>query len=105
MKKINNIKSFMNEYKELIAEASNEISITELANIQLNTPVKTGNLRRSISTEIEGEGSETKIVWGSNLIYAPKVEFENTSYLRKTLRDNQYEIVNILRKHLKKIEE
>ena len=39
-----------------------------------------------------------------HLIYAPKVEFENTSYLRQTLRDNHDEIVEILKKHLEKIE-
>ena len=43
MKKVNNIKKVMNEYKDLIADASKEISITELSNIQSNTPVKTGN--------------------------------------------------------------
>lgn len=104
MKKINNINKIMNEYKELIADASKEISITELANIQSNTPVKTGDLKKSIGTEVQGECLETTIVWGSNLIYAPKVEFENTSYLRQTLRDNQNEIVDILKKHLKNIE-
>ncbi|WP_195954411.1 HK97 gp10 family phage protein [Clostridium tertium] len=105
MKKRNNIKKTMNKYKDLIADASKEISITELANIQANTPVKTGNLKKSIGTEIQGEGSKTTIVWGSNLIYAPKVEFENTSYLRQTLRDNHEEVVEIIKKHLKKIED
>lgn len=104
MKKVNNIKKVMNEYKDLIADASKEISITELSNIQSNTPVKTGNLKNSIATDVQGEGSETTIVWGSDLIYAPKVEFENTSYLRQTLRDNHDEIVEILKKHLEKIE-
>ncbi|WP_066892944.1 HK97 gp10 family phage protein [Clostridium nigeriense] len=102
MKKVNNIKKTMNKYKDLIAHASKEISITELANIQANTPVKTGNLKKSIGTEVQGEGSNTTIVWGSDLIYAPKVEFENTSYLRQTLRDNHDEVVEILKKHLEK---
>ncbi|MBS5937758.1 HK97 gp10 family phage protein [Clostridium sp.] len=104
MKKVNNIKKVMNEYKDLIADASKEVSITELANIQSNTPVKTGNLKKSIGTEVRGEGSDTTIVWGSDLAYAPKVEFENTSYLRQTLRDNHDEIVEILKKHLEKID-
>jgi hypothetical protein len=105
MKKRNNIKKTMNKYKDLIAEASREISITELANIQANTPVKTGDLKKSIGTEVQGEGSKTNIIWGSNLIYAPKVEFENTSYLRQTLRDNNEEVVEIIRRHLSKIKD
>lgn len=105
MKKINNIKKVLKEYKDLVADASNEISITELANIQSNTPVKTGNLKKSIATKVEGEGKKTEVIWGSDLIYASKVEFENTSYLRDTLRENQDQIIEILKKHLKEMEE
>lgn len=104
MKKVNNIKKVMNEYKDLLADASKEISITELANIQANTPVKTGNLKKSIGTEVQGEGLNTTIIWGTDLVYAPKVEFENTSYLRQTLRDNNDEVVEIIKKHLEKID-
>lgn len=105
MKKVNNLKKVMDKYKDAVKEASEEISITELANIQANTPVKTGDLKKSIGTAIEGDGSKTEIVWGTDLIYAPKVEFENTSYLRDTLRENQDQVVEILKKHLKEIEE
>ncbi len=106
MKKVNNLKKVMDKYKDVVKEASEEISITELANIKSNTPVgETGNLKKSIGTAIEGDGSETEIVWGSDLIYAPKVEFENTSYLRDTLRENHDQVVEILKNHLKEIEE
>ncbi|WP_346913757.1 HK97 gp10 family phage protein [Clostridium sp.] len=105
MKKVNNLKKVMNKYKDVVQEASEEISITELANIQSNTPVKSGDLKKSIGTSIEGDGYKTEIVWGSDLIYAPKVEFENTSYLRDTLRENHEQVVEILKKHLAKIED
>lgn len=105
MRKTNNLKKVMDRYKDVIKEASEEISITELVNIQANTPVKTGDLKKSIGTSIEGDGSKTEIVWGSDLIYATKVEFENTSYLRDTLRENHDQVVEILKKHLKKIED
>ncbi len=104
MKKVNNLKKVMDKYKDAVKEASEEISITELANIQSNTPVKTGDLKKSIGTAIEGDGSKTEIIWGSNLIYAPKVEFENTSYLGDTLRENHEQVVEIIKKHLKEIE-
>lgn len=104
MKKVNNLKKVMDKYKDVVKEASEEISITELANIQANTPVLSGDLKKSIGTAIEGDGSKTEIVWGSDLIYASKVEFENTSYLRDTLRENQDQVVEILKKHLKEIE-
>lgn len=105
MKKVNNLKKVMDKYKDAVKEASEEISITELANIKSNTPVLSGDLKKSIGTSVEGDGSKTEIIWGTDLIYASKVEFENTSYLRDTLRENQNQIVEILKKHLKEIED
>ena len=103
MKKVNNTKKIMDKYKDLVSNAAKEISITELANIQEATPVKTGNLKRSIGTEIKGEGSETEIIFGTDLVYGAKVEFENKSYLRQTLKDNHDEVVSIIKKHLEKV--
>lgn len=101
MKYTNNIKKITQEIINAVDNAGEEIGITELANMQSNTPVKTGALKRSLSFKRYKESKGVKIEWGSNLIYSAKVEYENKSYLRATLRAGQEEMIDILKKHLK----
>lgn len=103
IRKINNIPKVIVTLEQALEAASREIGVTETANIQMNTPVKTGNLRRSINFVKAKDGNIYEIKFGSDLIYAPKVEFENKSYLRYTLRNNEDEIKQILLKYLKKV--
>lgn len=85
---------------EVLEDASQEIGVTELANMQSVTPVKTGTLKRSLTFVKAKEDKIYSITWGSSIVYAPKVEFENKSYLRSTLRSGTKEMEDILRKHL-----
>lgn len=99
-----NSKEKLSNIEKTLLNALNEIGITEVASIQANTPVKTGNLRRSINyLEPVSDNHILKISLGSNVVYATKVEFENKSYLRATLKADAKEIEGIMIKRLGEI--
>ena len=96
-----NSKEKLTSIEQALLEALNEIGITEVASIQSNTPVKTGNLRRSINyLKPTKDKHILKVSMGSNVVYAAKVEFENKSYLRATLKADTKEIEGIIIKRL-----
>lgn len=96
-----NSKQKMDDIKKALMNAMSEILVTEVASVKANTPVKTGNLRRSItSTEPELENNIVSGKVGTMVIYSAKVEFENKSYLRATLKADTKEIEATLIKHL-----
>lgn len=102
---VDNSKEKLSNIEKTLLNALNEIGITEVASIQANTPVKTGNLRRSINyLEPVSDNHILKISLGSSMIiYATKVEFENKSYLRATLKADVKEIEGIMIKRLGEI--
>lgn len=96
-----NSKEKFSSIEQALLEALNEIGITEVASIQSNTPVKTGNLRRSINyLRPVADNHIVRLSIGSNVVYATKVEFENKSYLRATLKADTKEIEGIIIKRL-----
>lgn len=73
-------------------------------------PVLTGNLRRSIHTEVEGSNTYAQADVGTDVVYAPYVEFGTKRqaaqpYLRPALDENKdnavREISNVLKELLK----
>lgn len=99
----NKIPEVIKQLKNASVQASKEIETTVKADIISVTPVRTGALARSITSFRKPEGSNIRICWGSNLVYAAKVEFENKSYLRGTLQKDKLKILNILIKHFGKV--
>ena len=97
----NHFEDYIKKLIRATSAAADEIKVTELAEMQSNTPVKTGALKRSETaiTRVNPEG--IKITWGSSLIYAKKVEFKDKSYIRSTLKREIGNINKILNKHLK----
>ena len=96
-----NSKEKLDSIEQALLEALNEVGITEVASIQSNTPVRTGNLRRSINyLKPTKDKHILKVSMGSNVVYAAKVEFENKSYLRATLKADTKEIEGIIIKRL-----
>lgn len=95
-----NIPRIKNSILEALEDASQEIGVTELANMQSTVPVKTGTLKRSLTFNKAKSDKTYFITWGSNIVYSAKVEFENKSYLRTTLRSGASEMEEILKKHL-----
>ena len=89
------------QYIQALEKASQEINVTMLANMQGECPVKTGTLKRSLTfAQPIASGTKLTLRWGSSIIYAAKVEFENKSYIRTTLRKGEKEIVEIFKKYL-----
>jgi hypothetical protein len=65
--------------------------------VRKNTPVDSGALKKSIKCHIK----DKKITIGSDLPYATKVEFEDKSYIRKTLTEKKDSIANAISEGLK----
>ncbi|MBM7836439.1 HK97 gp10 family phage protein [Clostridium sardiniense] len=99
----NRLPEIIKQLQDASIQASREIEVTVKADIISVTPVKTGTLARSITSFRKPEGSNIRISWGSNLVYAAKVEFENKSYLRVSLERDKMKILNILIKHFRKV--
>lgn len=72
-KKLNKI---INEAPEAIEKFLSEIADETIAETQFNTPVVSGNLRRSWGrSDITREGNDFTVEVGSNLEYAQHVEY------------------------------
>lgn len=111
----NNINEIINRLNSLADNIGNEIGITETANVQSNTPVDSGTLRRSINYNSSKEDSNIKIEIGvdGSLVnskngqlvkyYAMKVEYENTSYLRDTIKGDENLIKEIIISNLREL--
>ncbi|MGG7159176.1 HK97 gp10 family phage protein [Clostridium perfringens] len=96
----NNFEKFKNQLLKSIDKAGQEIFITELAEIQSNTPVETGNLKRSITGKSKKINGVVKIAWGTKVVYARKVEFKDKSYIRSTLKRDIVRIGAIFNKYI-----
>lgn len=95
---INHISDLENEIDtSLLDKVLKDIGNEIVEKIKDNTPVDTGALRNSIKFKQE----DHTISFGSDLEYAMKVEFEDKSYLRKTLNENKTEISNRIGEVLK----
>lgn len=113
----NNTLKIMNIIKEALIEGGNEVGVIETANIQSNTPVDSGTLRRSIAYKVTNNndtititiGADGKLVNNKNGSrvedYAIKVEYKDKSYIRDTLNSDVSNIENIIsQKILSKVE-
>lgn len=98
----NKIKENKELFLQAIKDSSKECKITGIADIQNVTPVKTGALKRSLTGENTVTEENVKLQFGSPLIYAKKVEFENKSYIRATLTRDIPKFEKIFIKHLRK---
>ncbi|MGM8259305.1 HK97 gp10 family phage protein [Clostridium perfringens] len=98
----NKIKENKELFLQAIKDATRECKITGIADIQNVTPVKTGALKRSIAGEDTATEENVKLQFGSSLIYAKKVEFENKSYIRATLTRDIPKFEKIFIKYLRK---
>lgn len=103
-----NKKDILEQINSSLEKALNEIGVTETANVQANTPVDTGALKKSIGYEVNKK-SVSIGVDGSFVNpyskakvgdYATKVEYEDKSYIRDTLKVDSEDIQAIINKHL-----
>lgn len=102
---INNIDEIKRQFLEACENGMNEIGITGTAELQSNSPVLKGFLRRSLTFKKANKSSKYNVTFGSSLDYAPYTEFRNKSkgWMRGTMRGFGSEAMEILKKHLRKV--
>jgi hypothetical protein len=93
----NHIPDLIKNLENLDNNVLKKIGDELVENVRKNTPVDTGALKKSIKCNIKNN----KITIGSDLPYATKVEFEDKSYLRKTLTEKKDNIANAVGEGLK----
>ena len=96
----NNISTLKKAINNSLDTALEEIGVSGVADLQANAPVKTGNLRRSLTFKKANSKGVYTITLGTKISYAPATEFRNKSkgWFRDTLRS--LEVEKILRSHL-----
>lgn len=111
----NNIEQTKRKLMNALGDALDELAVMEVGDIQVNTPVDSGTLKRSISSEVikknDGgelilgvDGSFTNNKNGSKVEdYAMKVEFSDKSYIRDTMKADKEQIINTITTHLRGI--
>lgn len=111
----NNIEELEEKLVNAINDALDELAVMEVGDIMANTPVDSGTLRRSISSEVvkKNDGGELILGADGSFInnkngskvedYAMKVEFSDKSYIRDTLKADKQQIINTITTHLRGI--
>lgn len=101
MSKFKEAKQQMKEKRE---QTIKKIAMFVEAESKLRAPVLTGHLRRSITHETESDEEVSKAFIGSNVEYAPVVEFGSIiknikaqSYLRPSIEENIGEIQDMIK--------
>lgn len=102
---INNVDKIKRQFLETCENAMNEIGITGTAELQSNSPVLKGFLRRSLTFKKANTSSKYSIIFGSSIDYAPYTEFRGKSkgWMRGSMRGFSSEAQEILKKHLRKV--
>lgn len=80
-----NAKAIFSSLKDKVDEWQDKVGVQEVAEVQANTPVLTGDLKRSITFKKINTSTKFTLKIGSALIYSAKVEYKNKSYIRSTL--------------------
>lgn len=96
------------QISQALDSACNEIGVSGTAQVQSNTPVKTGNLRRSYGYKVSSDGKIYAVVFGTNVDYAVYVEMKPESrggrpHFRRAIEGEIEEFNKILAKHLEKV--
>jgi HK97 gp10 family phage protein len=91
--------------KERREKTIKQIALFVESEAKLRVAVRTGNLRRSITHQTESNETQSKAYIGTNIEYAPYVEFGVASknipaqpYLRPAIEENRDKIKKIIEK-------
>lgn len=102
---INNIDLIKKQLLQAVENAMEEIGVTGVAELQSNSPVKEGILKRSITFKKAKSSYKYTVTYGSAIDYAPYTEFRNKSkgWMRTTMNSFSSDAMQILTKHLGKV--
>lgn len=87
----NNTDKFVKDFKEQAKKAMQESMFMIQADAQLNTPVRTGTLRRSITNEVIEDDDKITGVVGTAVEYAPFAELKK-NFLQDAIDKNLPEL-------------
>ena len=107
-KAISGLKKGIENYIDKAGNATMKAALKAEAFVKRKTPVRTGNLRSSINTQLSKKKTDqAEAIVGTNVSYAPHVEFgtkkmKAKAMFRKTIDENGKDISDTFKKHLKK---
>jgi HK97 gp10 family phage protein len=89
-----------------MTEAMQKAVLIAEAGSKKRTPVKTGNLRRSETSRVQGSGMRVQGIVGTNVIYGPFVHngtrrMKARPFFEQGLSDNRARIFNVFRMRVK----
>ena len=105
IRKVNNISKIIGNMQKGIEKSLEEIGVTGVANIQSNTPIDTGALKRSITFKKAKSNKKYQIIFGSALNYSIFVEFKGKSkgFFRKSLNNFSDEARAIIKRNISQL--
>ena len=101
------IARFVFQHLSYPERALKEIGIGGTSNLQANTPVQTGNLRRSLTFKEAKRDKCYSILFGSSLDYAPyttlRPNISTHGWFQNSIRDYSNNAIDIISRHLKEV--
>lgn len=105
VRKVNNIKTVIKNLQKGVENSLEQVGVAGVANIQSNTPVATGTLKRNWSFKKANSNKKYSITFGNPIDYSIYVEFKGKSqgFLRNTLADFKEETKAIIESHISRL--
>lgn len=106
IKKVNNIKKIIKNLQKGVENSLEQVGVSGVANIQSNTPVDSGELKRSITFKKAIKGKKYKVTFGSALDYSIIVEFKPSrvqGFFRNTLANFKGEAKEIIERNISRL--
>lgn len=106
VRKVNNIKTVIKNLQKGVENSLEQVGVSGVANIQSNTPVDTGALKRSITFKKAIKGKKYKVTFGSALNYSIIVEFKSSriqGFFRNTLAEFKDEAKEIIERNISRL--
>ena len=106
VRKVNNIKTIIKNLQKGVENSLEQVGVAGVANIQSNTPVDSGALKRSMTFKKATQGKKYKVVFGSALDYSIIVEFKPSKvqgFFRNSLSDFRGEATQTIERNISRL--
>lgn len=106
IKKTNNMKKKIKQLESAVENSLEEIGVKGVAEIQANTPVDTGTLKRAWTFEKAKKNKRYRVTFGNAIDYSIYVEFKagrSQGFFRGSMKTIQGSVNKTIKKNLSKI--